>query len=101
MQLTKNERLLMGNNILLISYDSLIDPLGQSQILPYFKRLSKAGYQVTILSCEKKFPFDKNSSLIKRLCEENKINWEFVFYTKSPPVISTFADLKKMEKMAI
>ena len=40
--------------VLFIAYDGLTDPLGQSQIIPYLAGLSKANYQFTILSVEKK-----------------------------------------------
>lgn len=36
-----------------VSYDGLLDPLGQSQILPYLKGLASEGYKFLILSFEK------------------------------------------------
>lgn len=41
---------------LYVSYDGLLDPLGQSQILPYLRRLRTAGHEFTILSFEKNRP---------------------------------------------
>ena len=38
---------------LYLSYDGLLDPLGQSQILPYVSAISAAGYSLTIVSYEK------------------------------------------------
>ena len=43
--------------ILYITYDGLLDPLGQNQILPYILGLNKNGYKFIILSFEKN---DKN-----------------------------------------
>ena len=61
--------------ILFITYDGLTDQLGQSQILPYIKGLSKMGFQFTILSCEKPDKLLELGSLIQGLCDEDDINW--------------------------
>ena len=37
---------------LYITYDGLLDPLGQSQILPYIKNLNNKGYEFIIISYE-------------------------------------------------
>jgi hypothetical protein len=39
--------------VLYFSYDGLLDPLGQSQIIPYVSAISAAGHCVTIFSYEK------------------------------------------------
>ena len=39
--------------VLYFSYDGLLDPLGQSQIVPYVSAISAAGHYVTIVSYEK------------------------------------------------
>ena len=38
---------------LYFSYDGLLDPLGQSQIVPYVSAISAAGHSLTIVSYEK------------------------------------------------
>ena len=38
---------------LYFSYDGLLDPLGQSQIIPYISEISAAGHSLTIVSYEK------------------------------------------------
>ncbi len=86
---------------LFVTYDGLTDPLGQSQILPYFKGLSAKGHQITILSCEKPEIFKKKESLIREICDKAGIHWEYIFYTKKPAVLSTFFDLKGMESKAL
>ena len=43
----------MSNKNLFITYDGLLDPLGQSQILPYLKIIAKE-YPINVLSFEKK-----------------------------------------------
>ncbi len=101
MYYTNTSSLKNSKRSLFISYDGLTDPLGQSQILPYYKGLSSRGYQITILSCEKPEAFKKKEKFIRQICKENNIRWEYVFYSKNPPVFSTFLDLKKMEKKAL
>ena len=56
---------------LYITYDGLLDPLGQSQILPYIKSLNKKGYKFIILSFEKSQNQNKIFSLKKILKEKN------------------------------
>jgi len=90
-----------AKKVLFITYDGLTDPLGQSQILPYFKGLSKLGHSITILSCEKPNIYPTKAELIKTICKESKIDWKFVYYTKKPPILSTISDLNKMEKKAL
>lgn len=79
----------------------MTDPLGQSQILPYLTGLSSKGVKVTILSCEKKRSFLKNKDRIEQKCAEANIIWEYVFYSKKPPILSTFYDLHRMKKKAM
>ena len=86
--------------ILYVSYDGLTDPLGQSQVLPYLVQLRKLNYEITILSTEKKNNFLKNKSTIDLICENAGITWEFVFYTKSPPILSTIRDVNSLKKKA-
>ena len=38
---------------LYFSHDGLLDPLGQSQIIPYISAISAAGHSLTIVSYEK------------------------------------------------
>ncbi|MCC7050978.1 MAG: glycosyltransferase [Bacteroidia bacterium] len=83
-------------NALFISYDGLTDNLGQSQILPYIIELSKQGYEFTILSCEKKENFNKRKDTITQIVNTHHIKWEYIFYTKKPPVLSTLYDIIKL-----
>ena len=48
-----------AKRILFISYDGMTDPLGQSQVIPYLQGLSKHGYEIFLLSCEKKQAFTR------------------------------------------
>ena len=87
----------MGLIVCYLSYDGLTDPLGQSQILPYLIGLSKKGHEISILSFEKERPFTRLEHHIRKVCNEARINWHPLPYTKKPPVISTLLDLKKLE----
>lgn len=87
-------------NALYISHDGLTEPLGQSQILPYIVGLRQAGYEFTIVSAEKKANYELNKEVVGKICEENGIDWQPVFYTKNPPILSTLKDIWLMEKKA-
>ena len=44
--------------ILYISYDGMLEPLGQSQVIPYLGMLSKK-YKIFLISFEKKLNVDQ------------------------------------------
>lgn len=90
----------MQFNVLYISYDGLTDPLGQSQILPYLTALSTKGYRITILSCEKQ-ERAQHRDTVKEICTKYHINWQPILYTKSPPILSTIKDVRKLKKIAL
>jgi glycosyltransferase involved in cell wall biosynthesis len=81
-------------SILYISYDGLLEPLGQSQVFQYLRNLS-AHHKIVLVTYEK--PSDWNNlELRKRLQEESKkakIRWVPLTYHCKPPVLSTFFDL--------
>jgi len=84
--------------VLYISYDGMTDPLGQSQVIPYLKGLSAMGHHISILSCEKKLRFEQEGVEIKNLLLQNNIQWFPIFYTPSPPVLSTLKDVWNLKK---
>ncbi|MEO8085518.1 MAG: glycosyltransferase family 4 protein [Bacteroidota bacterium] len=81
--------------ILFLAYDGLSDPLGQSQVITYMVGLANRGYEVTIVSTEKKRG-RKSVDDIKELLKKNNINWYSISYTKNPPIISTLYDCIKL-----
>ena len=89
-----------SKKILFISYDGMTDPLGQSQVIPYLQGLSKAGFIIFLLSCEKKQLFQQHKSAIQQILDSSSINWIPLNYTKSPPVLSTLIDIYKIKKAA-
>ncbi len=89
-----------GKKVLYISYDGLTDQLGQSQILPYVKELSRTGYRFTILTCDKPNRYQTLSETIKRSCSEDNIKWESIPFREKPPVISKICDRVQLSKRA-
>lgn len=83
--------------ILFITYDGLTDPLGQSQILPYYLGLSKRGYKISILSNEKDENFNKNQETVSLKLKKAGINWKYTQYSNSPPIIGTLFNINRMK----
>ncbi len=81
-------------NILYISYDGMTDQLGQSQVIPYLKELTRLGnFNFILLSCEKKENFHKNKKIVEETLKGFPIEWKPRMYHKSPPVLSTLFDV--------
>ena len=77
----------------------MTDPLGQSQVIPYLKILSKKGYSISIVSFEKEERFENGRNVIEKILKESDINWHPLKYTKNPPVLSTVWDIFKLNKI--
>ena len=88
-------------NVLYISYDGMSDQLGQSQVLPYLFSLQKFGYNITLISCEKKKKITKDGDFLRNMISENGIVWKPVSYMSWPPVISTLINIFKIKGLAI
>ncbi|PLX02168.1 MAG: hypothetical protein C0594_12230 [Marinilabiliales bacterium] len=72
--------------------------MGSSQIIPYLAGLADKGHHITILSTEKKDRFYEMETDLKTLLNNHSINWHYIFYTKRPPVISTWLDIRKLKQ---
>ena len=83
-------------NILYISYDGMTDPLGQSQVIPYLKGLSKNGNQISLISCEKKEKFQSGKVTIQKTLNESNIIWMPVSYSSLFSVFSKRINLYKI-----
>lgn len=88
----------MSKEVAFLSYDGMTDPLGQSQVLPYLKGLSAAGYRITLFSFEKEERFESVRSTIENICKEANMDWRPMMYTKRPPVLSTVYDLLRLNR---
>jgi glycosyltransferase involved in cell wall biosynthesis len=80
--------------VLYISYDGMLEPLGESQVVAYLERLADRA-TITLLSFEK--PADladgaRVSAMRVRL-DRSGITWIARSYTKRPPVLSTAFDI--------
>lgn len=75
----------------------MTDNLGQSQVIPYLKGLSK-DYNITILSTEKGNNLHQRKNIIQELLDDYSITWEYTTYTKFPPVLSTLWDIIKLSR---
>lgn len=84
-------------HILYITYDGVLDPVSQSQVLPYLEGLSKNGIFFTLLSFEKKERLCENK--VKESCYDKlkkcRIDWMPVIYHKRPAVPATIFDVLK------
>ncbi len=86
--------------VLYISYDGMTDPLGQSQVIPYLEGLSRRGFEIHLLSCEKPQRFKVGFDRIEEKLKKSHIVWHPIAYTPSPPVLSTIKDIRKLKKEA-
>ena len=74
--------------VLYLSYDGIRDPLGQSQILPYLKKI-KSEVEYHIISFEK---VDLEPVDLKEIMHHP------IKYHKNPPVVSTLLDILLLKK---
>ena len=44
---------LEGRRVLFVSYNGMLEPLGQTQVLPYLRKLAEKGVRFTLLSFER------------------------------------------------
>ena len=87
-----------GKRVLYISYNGMLDPLGQSQVLPYLRELSKLGVQFTLLSFERPAAFSpdgiaKRNELREQLAAEG-IVWHALRYHQKPSLPATVYDVR-------
>ncbi len=84
----------MNGSVLYISYDGILEPLGQSQVLAYLEGLSSER-TIYLISFEK--PLDKKNKFLydkinKRINQSN-IQWYALTYHKKPAAIATLWDI--------
>jgi glycosyltransferase involved in cell wall biosynthesis len=84
--------------VLYVSYDGMMDSLGQSQVIPYIEGLTKLGFEFHLLSCEKPERYGSAFNQICKKLQEAKIHWHPIPYTSSPPVLSTIKDIRRLNK---
>ena len=83
--------------VLFISYNGMLDPLGQTQVIPYLRELARRGVQFTLLSFERPTAFTgegvrKRDELRQELSEQG-IEWHWLRYHQHPSVPATIYDV--------
>lgn len=78
--------------ILYVSYDGALEPLGQSQVLKYLLGLAPF-YRQTLISFEKRADLSQPAAIGQsRMVHDAGIHWIRLIYHKQPPVLSTLWD---------
>lgn len=86
-------------NVLYLSYDGMTDPLGQSQVLPYLRGLSREGYTIHLVSYEKADKFLKYQKHIQTICDEAGIQWHPQDYVLGGSLLNTLKQVRRMKKI--
>jgi hypothetical protein len=86
---------LEGRSVLFISYNGMLDPLGQTQVLPYLKQLSRRGVRFTLLSFERGFAFQEQErcELLRKELAADNIEWHYLRYHQKPSLPATVFDV--------
>ncbi len=81
--------------VLYITYDGLLEPLGQSQVQPYVRELAAQGARITLISFEK--PADRRQVDLYQSAHaslaRSGIQWIPLTYHKRPSLLATTYDL--------
>ena len=91
------ERRLEGRRVLFISYNGMLDPLGQTQVLPYLRELAKRGVRFTLLSFERERAFTPEGTTkceeMRRALQTQGIEWHRLRYHQRPSIPATIYDV--------
>lgn len=79
---------------LYVSYDGLLEALGESQVVGYIERLS-TDYDITVISFEKPADLAEGTRAadMRTRLERRRIQWVALRYHKWPPALSTAFDI--------
>jgi len=88
---------LEGRRVLFISYNGMLEPLGQTQVLPYLRELAQRGVKFTLLSFEREKAY---TAAGQRQCAELRdelrrqgIDWHWQRYHQRPSLPATAYDV--------
>jgi len=88
---------LANKRVLYISYNGMLDPLGQSQVIPYLKELSKLGVRFTLLSYERAQAYtaegEQRCRGLKEELSQFNIEWHRLRYHQRPSMPATAYDV--------
>lgn len=86
-----------GKRVLYISYNGMLDPLGQSQVLPYLRELARKGIHFTLLSFERAQAFtpegEERCRQLQRTLAAEGIEWHWLRYHQRPSLPATAYDV--------
>ena len=85
-------------HILFVSYDGMTDSLGQSQVLPYIREISKKDYRYTLISFEKEYRYKQYHKTIEQICADSEVEWIPISYAGRIPIISTIWNVYRLKK---
>ena len=90
--------------MLFVSYNGMLDPLGQSQVLPYLRELGKRGVQFTLLSFERPPAFSgegkSRCEALRRSLAADDIDWRRLRYHQTPSLVATMFDVANGIRLA-
>jgi glycosyltransferase involved in cell wall biosynthesis len=88
---------LEGKRVLYISYNGMLDALGQSQVIPYLKQLGNKGVRFTLMSFEMPRAYTRKGleqcEALRRELAANEIDWHWLRYHKRPSLPATSYDV--------
>ena len=84
---------LEDRRVLFISYNGMLDPLGQSQVIPYLRELAKRGVRFTLLSFERHKAFTREGlaqcEQLRKTLASQGIEWHWLRYHQRPSMPAT------------
>jgi glycosyltransferase involved in cell wall biosynthesis len=88
---------LEGRRVLFVSYNGMLDPLGQSQVIPYLRELAQRGVQFTLLSFERPKAFTpegvRECEQLREKLQAHGIEWHWLRYHQRLSVPATIYDV--------
>ncbi len=89
-------------NVLYLSYNGALDPLGRSQVVPHLEGLSRAGYRFDLISFEKprRFAQVEDRARMQSRLSAAWITWHPLRYHRRPSALATSYDLARGLRLA-
>src|SRR5690242_9211373 len=88
---------LEGRRVLFISYNGILEPLGQTQVLTYLRQLAQRGVKFTLLSFERDKAFtpdgERQCEALKEELQKQGIEWHWLRYHQRPSLPATLFDI--------
>lgn len=95
---------LEGRRVLFISYNGMLEPLGQTQVLTYLRELARRGVRFTLLSFEREKAFTLDGAqqceALKAELQKQGIEWHWLRYHQRPSLPATLFDVVQGIRLA-